>query len=100
MRLSDTWFDRLQAAHKLCLLLAVFYETIAIGLGLPYANEVKTVATALAALIVGMVEMAKSTYRQDRLNDLDIVDEIDSDMRRDDPLNIDIVSHEDIDGVG
>ena len=76
MRLSDKWFDRLQAAHKLCLLLAIFYESLAAGLNLPYAEEVKTVATALAGLIVGIVEMSKSTYRQDQLNLINIADEL------------------------
>lgn len=100
MRLSDKTYDILQAIQKMSLLLAAFYATIAEGLNLPYADAVQTVATALSALLLGILENARSTYRQDRLNSLNIVDEIDSDMKRDDALNIDIVSHEDIDGVG
>lgn len=98
MRLSDKWYDRLQAIQKLSLLLGAFYGTIAEGLNLPYADAVQTVATALSALLLGILENARSTYRQDRLNALNISDEIDSDMERDDELNTDIVSHED--GVG
>lgn len=100
MRLSDKTYDILQVIQKMSLLLAAFYATIAEGLNLPYADAVQTVATALSALLLGILENARSTYRQDRLNSLNIVDEIDSDMKRDDALNIDIVSHEDIDGVG
>ena len=100
MRLSDKTYDTLQAIQKMSLLLAAFYGTIAEGLNLPYSDAVQTVATALSALLLGILENARSTYRQDRLNNLNIVDEIDSDMKRDDALNIDIVSHEDIDGVG
>lgn len=100
MRLSDKTYDILQAIQKMSLLLAAFYGTIAEGLNLPYADAVQTVATALSALLLGILENARSTYRQDRLNSLNIADEIDSDMKRDDALNIDIVSHEDVDGVG
>ena len=100
MRLSDKTYDILQAIQKMSLLLAAFYGTIAEGLNLPYADAVQTVATALSALLLGILENARSTYRQDKLNSLNIADEIDSDMKRDDALNIDIVSHEDVDGVG
>ncbi len=100
MRLSDKQFDILQASHKICLLLSAFYSAIAPKLGLPFAEEVETVAKALAVLLVGLIEIAKSTYRQDRLNALNISEEIDSDMERDDELNVDTVSHEDGVGLG
>lgn len=78
MRLSDKWFDILQAAHKICLILSAFYVSIAPKLNLPYAEEVDAVATALAVLLVGLIEMAKSTYRQDQLNQVNIAEALES----------------------
>ena len=57
MRLSDKTYDILQAIQKLSLLLAAFYGTIAEGLNLPYADAVQTVATALSALLLGILEI-------------------------------------------
>ncbi len=78
MRLSDKWYDFLQAAQKMCLLLSSFYVSIAVKLNLPYAEEVEAVAKALAVLLLGMLEMAKSTYRQDQLMQVDIAEALES----------------------
>lgn len=78
MRLSDKWYDILQAAQKMCLLLSAFYVSIAVKLNLPYAEEVEAVAKALAVLLLGMLEMAKSTYRQDQLMQVDIAEALES----------------------
>ena len=92
MRLSDRTYDILKWMQKIFVLLATFYKAIANIWGLPFGEEISATCLALATFLLGILEIASAKYNKD-LN-------ADSKEERDDELNLDIVSHEDKDGVG
>lgn len=92
MRLSDKTYDILKWTQKILVLLATFYTTIANIWGLPYGDEISKTCLALATFLLGLLEIASALYNKDVNKD--------SEMERNDEPNADIVSHEDIDGVG
>lgn len=92
MRLSNQTYDILKWVQKILVLLATFYTTLANIWGLPFGDEISKTCLALATFLLGLLEIASAIYNKE-IN-------ADSELERDDAPNMDIVSHEDIDGVG
>ena len=91
MKLSNKAYDILKWVCIILLpALGTLYGILADAWGLPYSEPILKTLDG-AGLFIGTL-IGVSTYRYNRLGD--------SDVERDDAPNADIVSHEDIDGVG
>jgi len=63
MQLPDKVYDVLKWVALVCLpALATFYVALAAALGLPYADEVAKVTTALCTLIGALIGVSSTQY--------------------------------------
>ena len=90
MRLSDRTYDILKTIQRWLPLVSTLYVALAAIWGLPLADEMSKTLMAIAAFLAGILEIATANYNKS----------LNSEMERDDEVNLDIVSHEDVDGVG
>ncbi len=90
MRLSDKTYDILKTIQRWLPLVSTLYVALAAIWGLPLADEISKTLMAIAAFLAGILEIATANYNKS----------LNSEMERDDEVNLDIVSHEDVDGVG
>ena len=90
MRLSDKTYDILKTIQRWLPLVSTLYVALAAIWGLPLADEISKTLMAIAAFLAGVLEIATANYNKS----------LNSEMERDDEVNLDIVSHEDVDGVG
>ena len=93
MKMSDKTYDTLKWIQKILVLLAAFYVSFAETWGLPFGTQMQKTFLDLATILLGILEIASARYNKEQNEESDGIE-------REDPLNIDIVSHEDIDGVG
>ena len=90
MRLSDKTYDILKTIQRWLPLVSTLYVALAAIWGLPLADEISKTLMAIAAFLAGILEIATANYNKS----------LNSEMERGDEVNLDIVSHEDVDGVG
>lgn len=78
MRLSDRTYDILKWIQKIFVLLATFYDDLAGIWGLPYGDEISKTCLSIAAILLGILEIASVTYNKDQTAELEIVDELET----------------------
>jgi hypothetical protein len=92
MKLSNKTYDVLNGIQVICVILAAFWDDIAEAWGLPYQLAIQKTLLAVAAALLAYLKASSMQYYKAQNEDTAEV--------RPDELNADIVSHEDIDGVG
>jgi len=67
MRMSNELYDALKVAQKIIILLAAFYDKVANIWGLPFGSQIQDTCVAIAAVLVGILEISSLTYKNDLL---------------------------------
>lgn len=78
MRLSNRTYDTLRWIQKIFVLLATFYDDLAGIWGLPYGDEISKTCLSIAAILLGILEIASVTYNKEQTAELEIVDELET----------------------
>ena len=65
MKMSDKTYDALKWIQKIFVLLATFYDDLAGIWGLPYGMQISKTCLAVAAILLGILELASARYNKD-----------------------------------
>lgn len=75
MRLSDKTYDTLRWIQKIFVLLATFYDDLAGIWGLPYGDKISRTCLSIAAILLGILEIASVTYNKEQNISLEMEDD-------------------------
>ena len=88
--LDDKTYDFLSKFQRWLPTIGVLYLALCEIWGFPLGSEVNKTIAVLATFLASYLEIATVQYQK----------AMQSEVERNDPVNEDIVSHEDVDGVG
>ena len=80
MRLSDKTYDILKWIQKIFVLLATFYDDLAGIWGLPYGMQISKTCLAVAAILLGILELASARYNKEMVGVQSISDELEGEV--------------------
>ena len=80
MKMSDKTYDALKWIQKIFVLLATFYDDLAGIWGLPYGMQISKTCLAVAAILLGILELASARYNKEMVGVQSISDELEGEV--------------------